>query len=96
MTRKEQLYYLLDNYKRMNYTAASFCDQFVEIYSTNANDESMTDEENKFMYLFCRLAERFSPYNEDLQLNHYFVDEKTFRRLFEELYNCFRSDGTMS
>ena len=87
MTRKEQLYYLLNNYRNKKYDTACFCDQFVQIYSMDVHDKNMTAREKEYMSRFCRLAERYSPYEEDLSSSSFFIDDTAFRTLFDDLYS---------
>ena len=89
MNRKEQLYYLLEAFQKGEYTVCSFCDQFVEIYSKDAYDKSMTLKENEYMEQICRLAERYSPYEDDILLDSFFIDKDTFKVLFDDLYKNF-------
>jgi len=85
MNTKEQLYYLLQNYYHNNYDIQSFCEQFVLIYS-NGIDNYVDTAESKMMKAFCELSERYSPYEEDLKLSTFFVDEEQFRVLFDKIY----------
>lgn len=88
MTQKEKLYYLINNYHTGNYSAKSFSEQFVVIFSEGVDNYSSKKEES-VMQEFCRLAERYSPYNEDLKMSTFFVDDESFRDLFNQLYDKF-------
>ncbi len=84
MTQKEKLLYLISNYNNGNYTTKTFCDQFVEIYCEGIGENVNADEKNTFDQI-CKLAERFSPYDEDLKLSEFFVDEGTFVELYKQI-----------
>ena len=88
MTQKEKLYYLIKNYHTGNYSAKSFSEQFVIIFSEGVEDYSNKKEKN-IMQEFCKLAERYSPYDEDLKMSTFFIDDETFRDLFNQLYDKF-------
>lgn len=89
MTRKEKLYFLLQGYYNSQYNESSFCEQFVPIYSDNVYDDECSKEEHELFEVICRLAERYSPYEEDRSLSSYFVDEKTFKNIFmKEIERC--------
>lgn len=91
MTPKENLYYLIENYRLGNYDCKSFSEQFVLIFSEGVED--YTDKkEKKAMQEVCRLAERYSPYEEDLALSPFFVSDDTFRELFNKLYKEYFSE----
>lgn len=85
MTQREKLYYLIENYHKGNYDAKSFSDQFVIIFSEGV-DGYTGKKEKKAMQEVCKLAERYSSYDEDLALSPFFVSDDTFRELFDKLY----------
>lgn len=85
MTSKEKLYYLIENYHKGNYDAKSFSEQFVIIFSEGVDGYS-GKKEKKAIQEVCKLAERYSPYDEDLTLSPFFVSDDTFKKLFEQLY----------
>ena len=86
MTQKEKLYYLIENYHNGNYNAKSFSEQFVVMFSEGVENYSSKKEKN-IMQEFCKLAERYSPYEEDLKMSSFFVNGVTFRNLFDQLYD---------
>lgn len=88
MTQKEKLYYLIKGYYVGNYNAKSFSEQFVIIFSEGIEDYSNKNE-RKIMQEFCKLAERYSPYDEDLKMSSFFIDDESFRVLFNQLYDNF-------
>lgn len=89
MTRIEQLYYLLFNYYKGQYDTESFCNQFVLIYSDGVDDVDANEHEKEFMERFCRLAERYSSYTEDQDLSPFFLNECSFLKNFEVIYDEF-------
>lgn len=91
MTRKENLIYLLQAYYKGEYDTSVFCDLFVEIYSDGVDDPGMSRQEKTCMEEFCRLAERYSPFEDDLKMSAFFVDEETFKEAFRELYGKYFS-----
>ena len=95
MSSKEQLYYLLINYYRENYDTRSFCEQFVLIYSDGI-DNYVDSTEMTMMNDFCKLAERYSPYDEDLNLSKFFLDATQFRINFDELWMRYNLSNTIN
>ena len=95
MSSKEQLYYLLINYYRGNYDTRSFCEQFVLIYSDGI-DDYVDSNEMAMMNDFCKLAERYSPYDEDLNLSKFFINDNQFKIIFNELWIRYDLSNTIN
>ena len=88
MTQKEKLYYLIKGYHMGNYNTKSFSEQFVIIFSEGIEHYSNKNKE-RIMQEFCKLAERYSPYDADLKMSSFFIDDKSFKVLFDQLYDKF-------
>jgi len=65
MTKKEQLYYLLNAYQKKEYDVKTFCQAFEGIFYPDTPSAELTKKEYK---IFDGLGEkilRFSPFEED-------------------------------
>ena len=67
MTKRQQLYYLLEAFMRSEYDVETFCNAFEEVFYPDVPFDELTAGE---LLLFESLAEvvvRFSPFSEDLK-----------------------------
>ena len=84
MKKRQQLYYLLEAYKRGEYGISTFCDQLTLIlyYESNAISELVEKEKVVFGAL-GEMAERYSPFEEDRKLSMWYVDEEKIKKAIE-------------
>lgn len=88
MTYKEQLYYLLSEYIKGNYTTNDFCDQFGIIYNTKLDYDDLSNKEYDLFNKLTDITERFSPYEEDLKIPNVFKSETDVKDIAEKTYNA--------
>ena len=78
MTKKQQLYYLIEEFVKGNYSVKSFCQAYEDIFYPDFPKHELTSEEvSKFEFL-GGVVSRFSPFDEDVKLypNVYFTEEQ--------------------
>ena len=77
MRKRQQLYYLLKAYKRVEYDISTFCDQLSLIlyYESSAINELVGKEKDVFAAL-GKVVERYSPFEEDRETSIWYVDEE--------------------
>ena len=67
MTKKEQLYYLLDAYKKKQYDIPTFCRIFEDIFYPDIPKDELTAFELIQFEALGDIVARFSPFEEDLK-----------------------------
>jgi len=87
MSKKEQLYYLLEAYHQNKYDLVSFCDELSRIlfYESNGVKE-LNDIEKEYFETLASITERYSPYEDDLRLSKWYVDDKTVQEAINMTY----------
>ncbi len=93
MKIKEQLYYLIKEYRKGNYTTNIFCDQFTEIYCNERNEANLSMLENKEFERLNEVTSRYSMYEEDLKMypGVYFTEEDVQNKV-EEFFDTLKSE----
>ena len=61
------------------------------MFSVGEDEYPLSNQEYSCMEEFCRLAERYSPFEDDLEACSFFIDEETFKEAFRELYGKYFS-----
>ena len=85
MQAKEKLSYLIEEYLAGEYTTAAFCDEYTLVYDLELEKSRLKECELAFFESICKLAERFSPYQEDIMNYDFFISESTFREKFANI-----------
>jgi len=67
MTKKQQLYYLLDAFERGEYDIATFCDAFDTIFYPDIPSDELTSFELSQFEALGNVVVRFSPYEDDFK-----------------------------
>lgn len=84
MTKKQQLYYLIEEFVKGNYSVKSFCQAYENTFYPDFPKKELTSEElSKFEFLGS-IVSRFSPFDEDVKLypNTYFTEEYVKEAIF--------------
>lgn len=85
MTYKEQLYYLLREFKNGNYTTRDFCNQFELILNTELEYSELNATEYELFSILADISERYSPYEEDLKIPNCYFNENDVRKKVAEV-----------
>lgn len=75
MTKKGQLWYLINGLLENTYTIEAFCDEFTRIYDLEIDYDGLTDEENKEFGDLCEMSGRFSDDLEELKIPNMYCSE---------------------
>lgn len=67
MTKKQQLYYLLEAFNQGEYNVPTFCQAFEEVFYPDVPVNELTDFELKQFDALAAIVVRFSPFEEDLK-----------------------------
>jgi hypothetical protein len=67
MTKKEQLYYLLEAYAKGEYEVQTFCHAFEEVFFPDIPADELTTYELEVFEELGEKVARFSPFEEDLK-----------------------------
>ena len=67
MTKREQLYYLLESFNKGEYSIETLCDAYLDIYYPDIPTAELTDKEASAFEALGTLISRFSPYEEDIK-----------------------------
>ena len=67
MTKKQQLYYLLEAFNRREYDVATFCKAFEEVLYPDIPSDELTPIELAQFEALAEIVVRFSPFDEDLK-----------------------------
>ena len=67
MTKKQQLYHLLDDFQKGEYDIATFCDVFDTIFYPDIPSDELTTSELSQFEALGNIIVRFSPYEQDIQ-----------------------------
>ena len=78
MTKKEELYYLLNAFKNGKYDVITFCDVFDSVFYPDVPVDELSAFELKKFEDLAKIVVRFSQYEEDHKLcpNAYFTEEE--------------------
>ncbi|MCL2284977.1 MAG: hypothetical protein FWC32_01270 [Firmicutes bacterium] len=88
MTKKQQLYYLLEAFQRGEYDIATFCDVFYTIFYPDIPSDELTTSELSAFEALGRIVARFSPYEEDIKLHpNAFYTEDGVKNAIEVAYS---------
>ena len=68
MTKKQQLYYLLEAFYRNEYDVKTFCSAFEEVFYPNVPKEELTEFELSKFEDLAKTVVRFSPFEDDLKM----------------------------
>jgi hypothetical protein len=85
MTKKEQLYYLLNNYAIQKYDVKTFCQAFQDLFYPDIPRTELTPYELKVFNELGNKVVRYSPYKEDI-MNYprvYFSNEDIDKAISE-------------
>ena len=89
MKAKEKLYYLITNYLKGKYSTRAFCNEYTQVYNIDLDKKNLQECEFALLESICKLAERFSPFQEDILTNDFFIDETTFQKKLAETIKKF-------
>ncbi|WP_097002361.1 magnesium and cobalt transport protein CorA [Lacrimispora amygdalina] len=67
MTKKQQLYYLLEAFNRREYDVATFCKTFEEVFYPDIPSDELTADELAQFEALAEIVVRFSPFDEDIK-----------------------------
>jgi len=67
MTKKEQLYYLLNAYLKKEYDVKTFCKAFEDTFYPDTPSDELTPKEYEIFEKLGEKVVRFSPFEEDLK-----------------------------
>ena len=88
MTKKQQLYFLLEAYNQNKYDIATFCDELTRIlyYESNGISELSGNEKEYFEDL-ANVTERYSPFEDDRKLSKWYVDDEAVKKAINTAYD---------
>lgn len=87
MSTKDKLYFALKDFVTGNYRTEDFCSWFSILYFHELNYDDLNEIEYKLFNELANIADRFSPYEEDLIIpNVYFNEREVFEKA-KETYN---------
>ena len=85
MTEKEKLYYLVREYSKGNYNTKVFCDEFSNIYNVEIDYAILNEVERQYFSNLCEITDRFSEYEDELQIPNMYYSEEDVRKAVERL-----------
>jgi len=91
MTKKEQLYYMLNTYNKGEYSVSAFCNAFEEVFYPDIPYDELTPHELDVLKKLGERITRFSPFEEDLK-NYpkvYFSDKNINDAIKECCFHLF-------
>jgi len=83
MNPKEKLYYLLNGLKNNTYDIKSFSDEFSRIYNLELDYDSLDNLEHELFRELSTVADRYSPYPEDLETKAFFTEQQVKNKALE-------------
>lgn len=84
MTQKEQLYYLIREYKNGNYQTDTFCDEFTRILCLE-KDGSLSSKEEAIFHKSDEVFARFSSFEEDVKSGYLFGKDRIQKEFYKML-----------
>lgn len=95
MNIKEQLYYLIREYLKENYTTNIFCEQFTNIYCQERHRANLSKLEDMEFDNLNDVTSRYSEFDEDIKMypGVYFTDEDV-RKKVEEVYKKLQVESS--
>ena len=77
MTKKQQLYYLLEAFNRKEYDVKTFCSAFEEVFYPDVPKEELTEFELSKFEDLAKIVVRFSPFEDEIKKlpNVYYSEE---------------------
>jgi len=67
MTKREQLYYLLEAFKRGEYDIPTFCEAYQDVFYPDIPYDELTHSEVAVFKALGELVARFSPHEDDFK-----------------------------
>lgn len=92
MNDKEQLYYLIKEFRKGSYNTEDFCDEFTKVYDLETNYRNLTLEENKYFNELSNMTARFSQDEEDLKVPNLYYNEGEIIKKVIEVINTLSID----
>ena len=86
MTKKQELYYLLNAFKRGEYEISTFCKVFEDIFYPDVPKSELSVYELEKFEDMAKIIVRFTPYEEDLKLPNVYYNEEEVRAAIEIAY----------
>jgi hypothetical protein len=92
MDSKEKLYYIIDKYIKGEYDINSFCDKFTVIYDIETDYDTLNIIENSLFGELCELTARYSPFEDDLEIENVYVNQEQVWNKAKDVYNKLKKD----
>ena len=87
MSKKEQLWYLIDGLLEGSYDIKIFCDEFIRIYNLEVDYVSLSQKEDESFKEMRGMAARFSDNDEDLKIAGMYFSKDEIINKAKEIQN---------
>jgi len=87
MTKKQQLYYLINEYYNCNYDTVTFCNTYYDVFYPNIPTDELSEFELDEFKEIGKVVSRFSQYKEDFtNCPNAFYNEDDVKSIVEAVY----------
>ena len=87
MSKKEQLWYLIDGVLEGSYDIKTFCDEFVRIYNLEVDYASLSQKERETFKEIRGMTARFSDNDEELKIPAMYFSKDEIMCRVKEIHN---------
>jgi len=95
MSIKEQLYYLLREYRKGNYSTPIFCEQFTVIYCHQRHEAELNKREEELFENLNEVTSRYSEFDDDIKMYPgVYKTEHDVKNKVEDVYNNLKEHAS--